>query len=88
MNISSINNSGNVNPYKNVNFTGQKKLKNDMGDTVLQLTVPPHIQLDEGEQLGIELVSMINENKEGKYGWRIDSDYPVRIGTDEEFKRG
>ena len=88
MNISSINNSGNVNPYKNVNFTGQKKLKNDMGDTVLQLTVPPHIQLDEGEQLGIELVSMINENKEGKYGWRIDSDYPVRIETDEEFKKG
>ena len=63
MNISSINNSGNVNPYKNVNFTGQKKLKNDMGDTVLQLTVHNHIHLDEGEQLGIECVIILNEKK-------------------------
>ena len=46
MNISPIDNSGSIKNPKNVAFTGQKKLKDDMGNAVLRLTVPPQIKLE------------------------------------------
>ena len=88
MNISPIDNSGSIKNPKNVAFTGQKKLKDDMGNAVLRLTVPPQIKLEKDEYLGVELVSMYDFGPDGTYGVMAGEDFPVKVDTDSSFKNG
>lgn len=86
MDLSSINKSNSLN-NKNIAFQGNKTVKNDYGETRLRV-YPPYIELGENEELGIELVKLSNINDERGYDWRITSPKPIRVKTDDEFKRG
>ncbi len=86
MDLSKINKTGKIN--ENVNFTGQKTAKDEKGSTFLRLTPPPVIELKDDEELGIELVRIETYDDSRGYGWGVRSKKPIRVQTDEEFKRG
>ena len=92
MDLSRINKSNQI-ENNNVSFSGRKNLKNDMGNMVMRVYPPSSIQIDpEVEELGIEYVTMTNaeskNRKRNNYDWTITSPKPVRIKTDDDFKKG
>ena len=92
MDLSRINKSNNL-ENNGVSFSGRKTIKDDMGNSLMRVYPPSSIQFDpKTEELGIEYITMTNaESKNRKrenYDWKVTSPKPVRIKTDDDFKKG
>lgn len=91
MDLSRINKSNNL-ENNGVSFSGRKTIKDDMGNSLMRVYPPSSIQFDpKTEELGIEYITMTNaESKNRKrenYDWKVTSPKPIRIKTDDDFKK-
>ncbi len=89
MDLGSIQqNTGINNGGRKVSFQGNKTVQSDSGKTLFRV-YPPYIELNEGEELGVELVRMSCNDESGRdYSWSVVSEKPVKVEADSDFRNG